>query len=164
MHVDSLLRCATVSNFRFFSFSFFFLRDPRALTRESQVDFATRAAFGRQCWFAFFPLCLTLRAAYAAYRATALLLGSQPAPAGMFCFGFRFARFSFPPSAISASPREASLLLLCMLTRYSAALRLPPSLPLMSPFGLPAAGYPASARWHVFRFPVSGFNPESDLT
>jgi hypothetical protein len=35
-------------------------------------------------------------------------------------------------------------------TRYSAALRLPPSLPLMSPFGLPAAGYPASARWHVF--------------
>ena len=37
-----------------------------------------------------------------------------------------------------------------MLTRYSAALRLPPSLPLMSPYGLPAAGYPASARWHVF--------------
>ncbi len=33
---------------------------------------------------------------------------------------------------------------------FSAALRLPPSLPLMSPFGLPAAGYPASARWHVF--------------
>ena len=29
------------------------------------------------------PRCLTLRAAYAAYRATALLLGSQPAPAGM---------------------------------------------------------------------------------
>jgi hypothetical protein len=29
---------------------------------------------------------------------------------------------------------------------------LPPSLPLMSPSGLPAAGYPASARWHVFRF------------
>jgi hypothetical protein len=27
----------------------------------------------------------------------------------------------------------------------------------MSPFGLPAAGYPASARWHVFRFQVSGF-------
>jgi hypothetical protein len=37
-----------------------------------------------------------------------------------------------------------------VLTRYSAALRLPPSLPLMSPFGLPSAGYPASARWHVF--------------
>ena len=36
------------------------------------------------------------------------------------------------------------------LTRCSASLRLPPSLPLMSPFGLPAAGYPASARWHVF--------------
>ena len=103
----------------------------------------------------------------------------------MFCFGFRFARFSFPPSAISASPREASLLLLCMLTRYSAALRLPTlgytvdsfapaqlirrisptcssfgaalrqsisTFPegLDSPFGLPAAGYPASARWHVF--------------
>jgi len=29
---------------------------------------------------------------------------------------------------------------------------LPRSLPLMSPFGLPSAGYPASARWHVFRF------------
>ncbi len=29
---------------------------------------------------------------------------------------------------------------------------LPPSLPLMSPFGLPSAGYPASTRWHVFRF------------
>ncbi len=29
---------------------------------------------------------------------------------------------------------------------------LPPSLPLMSSFGLPSAGYPASARWHVFRF------------
>ena len=28
---------------------------------------------------------------------------------------------------------------------------LPPSLPLMSPLGLPSAGYPASARWHVFR-------------
>jgi len=58
---------------------------------------------------------------------------------------------------------------------FSAALRLPPSLPvdfatlhpsgclrqsislrsIMSPYGLPAAGYPASARWHVFRFPVS---------
>ena len=37
-----------------------------------------------------------------------------------------------------------------MLTRYSASLRLPPSLPLMSPYGLPSAGYPASARWHVF--------------
>ena len=35
------------------------------------------------------PGCLTLRAAYAAYRATALLLGSQPAPAGM-CSSFRF--------------------------------------------------------------------------
>ena len=32
---------------------------------------------------------------------------------------------------------------------------LPPSFPLMSPFGLPSAGYPASARWHVFQFPVS---------
>ena len=31
---------------------------------------------------------------------------------------------------------------------------LPPSLPLMSPYGLPSAGYPASARWHVFKFPV----------
>jgi len=28
---------------------------------------------------------------------------------------------------------------------------LPPSLPLMSPFGLPLAGYPASTRWHVFK-------------
>jgi hypothetical protein len=28
----------------------------------------------------------------------------------------------------------------------------------MSPFGLPSAGYPASARWHVFRFQVSGFS------
>ena len=37
-----------------------------------------------------------------------------------------------------------------VLTRCSAALRLPPSLPLMSPFGLPSAGYPASPRWHVF--------------
>jgi fibronectin-binding autotransporter adhesin len=27
----------------------------------------------------------------------------------------------------------------------------------MSPFGLPSAGYPASARWHVFRSPVSHF-------
>ena len=35
------------------------------------------------------PGCLTLRAAYTACRATALLLGSQPAPAGM-CSGFRF--------------------------------------------------------------------------
>jgi hypothetical protein len=36
----------------------------------------------RQGWFAFLSECLTLRAAYAAYRATALLLGSRPAPAG----------------------------------------------------------------------------------
>ena len=39
--------------------------------------------------------------------------------------GFQFARFSFPLSAISASPREASLLLLCMLTLCCASLRLP---------------------------------------
>ena len=37
---------------------------------------------------------------------------------------------------------------------------MPPSLPLISPFGLPAAGYPASARWHVFNFPASGFRPK----
>ena len=36
------------------------------------------------------------------------------------------------------------------LPRCSAALRLPPSLPLMSPYGLPSAGYPTSPRWHVF--------------
>jgi len=36
------------------------------------------------------------------------------------------------------------------LPRYSATLRLPRSLPLISPFGLPSAGYPASPRWHVF--------------
>ena len=59
-----VLRCATVASF-------------------APAHLALRAAFGRQCWFAFFPECLTLRAAYAAYRATALLLGSQPAPAGM---------------------------------------------------------------------------------
>ena len=29
----------------------------------------------------------------------------------------------------------------------------------MSPFGLPSAGYSASARWHVFRFQISGFSP-----
>jgi len=44
-----------------------------------------------------------------------------------------------PPLRASAPPREIL---------YA----LPPSLPLMSPFGLPSAGYPASARWHVFRF------------
>jgi len=40
---------------------------------------------------------------------------------------------------------------------------LPHSLPLISPFGLPAAGYPASARWHVFMY--AGFKriaPEQD--
>ena len=79
----------------------------RMLTRSLPVDFATlhpcRAAFGslslcvrlcrptgclRQAVLVRTPpRCLTLRAAYAAYRATALLLGSQPAPAGM-CSGF----------------------------------------------------------------------------
>ena len=55
------------------------------------------------------PGCLTLRAAYAAYRATALLLGSQPAPAGMcssFRFpvsGFRFQVSSLCPSCFSRS-------------------------------------------------------------
>jgi len=29
----------------------------------------------------------------------------------------------------------------------------------MSPFGPPSAGYPASARWHVFRSPDSDFSP-----
>jgi hypothetical protein len=33
----------------------------------------------------------------------------------------------------------------------------------MSPSGLPAAGYPASARWHVFRFQVSGLPPSLPL-
>jgi hypothetical protein len=36
---------------------------------------------------------------------------------------------------------------------------LPPSLPLISLFGLPAAGYPASARWHVFMY--AGFKRDS---
>ena len=36
---------------------------------------------------------------------------------------------------------------------------LPPSFPLMSPFGLPLAGYPASARWHVFQFQVCLVTP-----
>ena len=38
---------------------------------------------------------------------------------------------------------------------------LPLSLPLMSPSGLPAEGYPASARWHVFRFllPSTRYRP-----
>ena len=46
------------------------------------------------------------------------------------------------------------------LPRCSASLRLPPSLPLMSPYGLPSAGYPASPRWHVFaslRLPTLGY-------
>ena len=43
-----------------------------------------RAACGRQCWFAFFPECLTLRAAIMQPTAQKpKLLGSQPAPAGM---------------------------------------------------------------------------------
>jgi hypothetical protein len=29
----------------------------------------------------------------------------------------------------------------------------------MSPYGLPAAGYPASARWHVFKISVSASPP-----
>jgi len=40
---------------------------------------------------------------------------------------------------------------------------LPRSLPLVSPFGLPSAGYPASARWHVFRHPVSGLSLPSSV-
>ncbi len=27
----------------------------------------------------------------------------------------------------------------------------------MSPYGLPTAGYPASARWHVFSFPLFSY-------
>jgi hypothetical protein len=56
------------------------------------------------------------------------------------------------------------------LTRCSASLRLPPSLPLMSPYGLPSAGYPASPRWHVFatvasllRLPTLGYTVDSPL-
>jgi len=52
---------------------------------------------------------------------------TQPAPAGM-CSGLRF--------PVSGLPR---------------------SLPLISLFGLPLAGYPASACWHVFRSQVSSF-------
>jgi len=37
---------------------------------------------------------------------------------------------------------------------------LPPALPRVSPQGLPSAGCPASARWHVFSFPhIPTFNP-----
>ena len=54
------------------------------------------------------PRCLTLRAAHAAYRATALLLGSQPAPAGM-CSGFQVQVSAFsPPLLPSASPPPRS--------------------------------------------------------
>ena len=56
------------------------------------------------------------------------------------------------------------------LPRCSASLRLPPSLPLMSPYGLPSAGYPASPRWHVFatvasllRLPTLGYTVDSPL-
>ena len=38
---------------------------------------------------------------------------------------------------------------------------LPPELPLMSPFGLPSAGCPASARWHVFQFVVKSQHPKN---
>ena len=37
--------------------------------------------------------------------------------------------------------------------------KLPRSLPLILPFGLPAAGYPASARWPVFRFQIFSCSP-----
>ena len=55
----------------------------------------------------FVPTHVTLRAAiYAAYRTTALLLGSQPAPAGM-CSGFKshstlFSSFQFPVSGFKS--------------------------------------------------------------
>ena len=90
------------------------------------------------------------------------LFKSLSRPLSGFSSGFAgFVKSSRPPNF-----RFASLLRLptlgytfvfplnhCAIARvFSAALRLPPSLPLMSPYGLPSAGYPASARWHVFRF------------
>jgi hypothetical protein len=54
-----------------------------------------------------------------------------------------FSKFRYFPVSDIRSPRPCAL---------------PRSLPLVSPFGLPSAGYPASARWHVFRFPVSGLS------
>ena len=57
------------------------------LLRSSHV--VLRTAFGRQCWFAFFPECLTLRAAIMQPTAQKPnLLGSQPAPTGM-CSAFQ---------------------------------------------------------------------------
>jgi hypothetical protein len=106
-----------------------------------------------------------LRAAYAAYRASALLLGSQRSRFTLWAALGRLSplRFDCPPWATPLTRCYASL----RLPRYCATLRLPTlgytfvfplgyalsrgcSLPHISPFGLPAAGYPASARWHVF--------------
>jgi len=51
-----------------------------------------------------------------------------------------------------------------VVVRISPVSGLPPSLPLMSPFGLPSAGCPASARWHVFRytFPFGSRTPQQN--
>jgi len=86
--------------------------------------------------------------------------------------GFSFLLF-LPPR--SPRLRVSPLLLLRMLPRYSASLRLPTlgytfvfplgyvlshggSLPVdfatLHPAGCLAAGYPASTRWHVFRSPA----------
>ena len=103
----SLLRCAPVAGFRFASFA--------------PAHVALRAAFGRQCWFAFFP-------------------------------GYTFDSFAPAQLALRANLRLVYL-----------------ELPRRSRFTLRAAIYaayrakaqfawfPASPRWHVFRFQISSF-------
>ena len=87
----------------------------------------------------------TLRAACAAYRATALLLGSQPAPAGM-CSSFQF-----PVCLLrSRSCRPTGCLWQAVLVRILPRMSHPTGCLCSLPRNRPVAWFPASARWHVF--------------
>jgi hypothetical protein len=77
-----------------------------------------------------------------------------------FCFPFagifRHSRVQKPRKPLRLPSNDS------LRARYLYAL--PRSLPLVSPFGLPSAGYPASARWHVFPPPRPCESPSSRQT
>jgi hypothetical protein len=82
----------------------------------------------------FAPAHLALRAAFGRQCWFALPRDVSP-------FGLLMQPTAQPPCCLVPSQRP----LACV--QVSG---LPRSLPLISPFGLPSAGYPASPRWHVF--------------
>ena len=120
---------------------------------------ALRAAFGRQRWFAFFPECLTIRAAIQPAAQKPNLIGSQPAPAGM-CSGFQF-----PVSDFFSSPRRCPTSVARVAGEMiTHILRLIESLPAVTQrLNATASPHPLALRLKNLMLKTSSFRPQTQF-